>query len=168
MGAKIKKGTITGTNINLAKLGTVPSAASANTAATAGTANALSALESTRLVGASGQPPFFRCSSNISGRPFKFQPVGFYKDHEGIVHLSGTATVGSEEPVIHGLLFTLPPDNGRRAGPWKCSAGSKKTQPFLYLGQTRSSQVEVSGDVLSSSKTGKSVILSGDTFRAES
>jgi len=41
-GIKIKKGTITGTNINLAKLGTVPSAT------TAGIANALGALEPTR------------------------------------------------------------------------------------------------------------------------
>ena len=107
-GIKIKKGTITGTNINLAKLGTVPSATtaatattatSANTATTAGTANALAALEPAHLVGAAGQPPFLDGASNagaVAGG-INFQSVGFYKDHDGIVHLRGVAIVGSEE-----------------------------------------------------------------------
>jgi hypothetical protein len=65
-GIKIKKGTITGTNVNLAKLGTVPSATkatnaghastadTASSATTARTPNALAPMEPTRTVRASG------------------------------------------------------------------------------------------------------------------
>jgi hypothetical protein len=163
-GAKIKKGTITGTNINLAKLGTVPSASNATTANTASTANALSAPEALRLVGASGQPSFLDGSSNLSGEgPIQPQPVGFYKDHEGIVHLEGTAKVG-KEGAIKGLIFALPP--GYRPP-------SKITQIFeigkgevlifgsnvTVLGQ------DVSGDVFTIEEFGH---LSGISFRAQS
>ena len=172
-GIKIKKGTITGTNINLAKLGTVPSAsnaANANTATTAGTANALAPVEPTRLVGASGQPPFLDGSSNLSGGgPFSFQQVGFYKDHEGIVHLIGTATVGSEEPVIHGLLFTLPPGYRPASGTVEVFRGfEENTTIFVFGSNMVVAGKELSGDVVSSSKAGKVAVLSGDTFRAES
>ncbi len=107
-GAKIKKHTITGKNVNLAKLGTVPSATNATTA---GTASALSPGEAIHLVGAPGEPAFEGGSSNasaptVSGLP----PAGFYKDHEGIVHLEGVVKVG--KPATIGSLvpiFTLPP-----------------------------------------------------------
>ena len=123
-GIKIKKRTITGTNIDLAKLGTVPSATTAASANTATTANALAAMEPTRLVGASGQPPFLDGASNLGTEgPFKFQPVGFYKDHEGIVHLSGVAKVGKESNPTAGLLFTRPPGYRPEVGSRKCSAG---------------------------------------------
>ncbi len=112
-GAKIKKGTITGTNINLAKLGTVPSAtnaATASTAVTAGIANDLAPPEANRLVGASGQPPFLDGSSSVPPEPpIAYQPVSFFKDHDGIVHLEGIVKLGKEENPIKGLIFQLPP-----------------------------------------------------------
>jgi hypothetical protein len=66
--AKIKKGAITGTNVDLAKLGTVPSAtmaATADSATSAGTASSLTPSEAFRLVGAAGQPPFLDGSVNL-------------------------------------------------------------------------------------------------------
>src|SRR5690242_708372 len=60
-GAKVKKRTLTGKDINLKKLGTVPSAKSAKTADTATSASIAGALtppEPVRLVGAAGQPQF--------------------------------------------------------------------------------------------------------------
>lgn len=91
---------------------------SANTAATAGTANALAPVEPTRLVGASGQPPFLDGSSSYTSTvPFgKLQPVGFYKDHDGVVHLEGVGVPGKEENPIKGLLFQLPPGDRPASG----------------------------------------------------
>jgi hypothetical protein len=164
-GAKIKKGTITGTQINLAKLGTVPSA---NTAATAGTANALAPMEPTRLVGATGQPPFLDGATNYSGGPFKFGPVGFYKDHDGIVHLTGIAKVGTEGS-IKGLIFTLPPGYRPASGGTEAFLGLKETTVFIFGSSTVLEGHDFSGDVLVVPfKEGEATLLGGITFRAES
>src|SRR4051794_29598861 len=104
---KIKGDAVTGAKVNEGTLGTVPSANTANSATTAGTANALSPLEATHLVGASGQPGFENGSSNFPGEAgVSFNPVGFYKDHEGIVHLQGIAKGGTSTGVAS--VFTLP------------------------------------------------------------
>src|SRR5690349_9878669 len=98
-GAKVKKNTLTGKNINVSTLGTVPSATSATTA------QGLTPLESIHRVGAPGEPPFEKEAQNLG--PFveiPTQSVGFYKDHEGIVHLIGSAKAGTG-----GLIFRLPP-----------------------------------------------------------
>jgi len=96
-GAKVKKGTLTGSDINLNKLGTVPSAS---------VANSLAPMEATHLVGAPGEPGFEGGAFNIPGAPgFGFQPAGFYKDHNGVVHLQGFVVTGAA-PV--GAVFTLP------------------------------------------------------------
>jgi hypothetical protein len=119
-GAKVKKGTITGTNINLAKFRTVPSASNAstaNTATTAATANARAAMKPTRLVGAPGQPPFLDGSVNFPEEGgIKYQPAGFYKDHDGIVHIIGAVIVGKEENPISGLISSYPLETVPRAG----------------------------------------------------
>jgi hypothetical protein len=164
--AKIKKATITGTQINLAKLGTVPSA---NAAATAGTANALAPMEPTRLVGASGQPPFLDGSSNFSeAAPFKLQPVSFYKDHEGVVHLTGTAKVGAETNPVPGLIFTLPPGFRPASGITEIYTGIEKTAIFIFGSNTVIAGHDLSGDVFTEGAEGKPEFLSGITFRAES
>ncbi len=169
--AKIKKGTITGAQISLAKLGTVPSAtaaSTANSATTAGTANALAAMEPTRLVGASGQPSYLDGSSSISsGPPFNFQPVGFYKDHEGIVHLTGTAKVGTEG-TTKGLIFTLPPGFRPAAGMIEVFAGYEGSVADVFGSNVTIGGTNLEGDVLTSQKEGKAAPLSGVTFRAES
>ncbi len=173
-GIKIKKGTITGTNINLAKLGTVPSAttaSTANTATTAGTANALAAMEPTHLVGASGQPGFLDGSSNIplEGSPFKFQPVGFYKDHDGIVHLTGVVKIGKGTTPIPDLIFTLPPGFRPASGVVELVLGHETTSVLIVGSNVSISGQDLSGDVaISGGKAEELAVLSGVTFRAES
>ncbi len=168
-GIKIKKGTITGTNINLAKLGTVPSATSAstaNTATTAATANALAAMEPTHFVGASGQPPFLDGSSSVT-EPTEFgklAPVGFFKDHDGVVHLEGVAKPGTEEHPIKGLIFQLPTGDRPASGVTQLLdiAGVE----LLVFGSNVSLEGKnVEGDVFTSSSL---ALLGGATFRAES
>ncbi len=92
--AKVKKGTLTGTQINASTLGTVPSAQ---------TASALAPTEGWHVVGTPGEPGF---EQGWESRPIAVDPsVAFYKDHDGVVHLRGTAFgfgVGS------GAIFRLP------------------------------------------------------------
>src|SRR6185312_7091366 len=81
--AKIKKATITGKQINLKKLGTVPIAQLANT---------IPPAEPTHFVGAPGEPGFEAGSTNVGILPetsARLNNVGFFKDHEGLVHLEG-------------------------------------------------------------------------------
>jgi hypothetical protein len=122
-GSKIKKNTLTGKQIKESKLGTVPRAGAAVNAqnldnldstaflrsdATAGGALAgkypspsLAAPESTRLVGASGQPTFQNGWINFGGG---FAAAGFYKDPLSRVHLQGVITSGT----AGSTAFTLP------------------------------------------------------------
>jgi hypothetical protein len=97
--AKIKNGAVTGAKINLSTLGTVPSASHAGSADTATTASSLVAPEPIHVIGASGEPGFENGFVAIST-----QGVGFFKDHECIVHLSGAI-----EGMSGKIAFTLPP-----------------------------------------------------------
>jgi hypothetical protein len=76
-------------------LGTVPTA---NKATVASTAESLTAGEPWHDVGAAGEPGF-QNSWQTSGSVFT-PPVGFYKDHEGIVHLTGFANGGSQKEIF--------------------------------------------------------------------
>ncbi len=169
--AKIKKGTITGAQINLAKLGTVPSAtnaASATTATTAGTANALAAMEPTHLIGAPGQPPFLNGSINfpeLAG--IKYQPAGFYKDHDGIVHLQGAADVGSGENPIKGVIFQLPAGDRPASGTLAPFTINETSDVFVLGSNVTTAGKNIEGDVFYTKGTGP-VVLNGITFRAES
>ena len=165
---KIKKGTITGTQVNLAKLGTVPSAQ---------LANSIPPAEATHLVGAPGQPAFESGSFNFgSTEGVTLQPAGFYKDHEGIVHLQGLVKIGASSAL--GKMFTLPagfrPANNTLVfvnvfcAPLaeKCS-DEKSTSPLIIAGSNvHLSGIDLSGGVISEQET--SVSLDGVTFRAES
>jgi hypothetical protein len=97
-GAKVKNQSLTGDDIELSTLGTVPSAA---------VADALPPLEATHLIGAPGEIPFLNGASSVTGGGFAFQPAGFYKDHDGIVHLQGMVRTGSGG--VMGEVFALPP-----------------------------------------------------------
>jgi hypothetical protein len=166
-GAKIKKGTITGTNINLAKLGTVPSATNATNATTAGTASALSAPEAMHIVGQPGQPLFEGGSTNYTFAGITLPPVGFYKDKEGIVHLEGFAQVGKEVAAgTYAPVFTLPPGFRPASGVVQIfSAGGLGAA--LFTGTNASFEGKsFSGTILGSEKS--QVLLSGITFRAQS
>jgi hypothetical protein len=170
---KLKKHTLTRTEIKLSKLGTVPKAKHANTAAiantatsastattasTAGLARAISPPEALHAVGAPGQPPFLTGWKNEG---FGTAGAAFYKDHEGIVHLQGNvAPVAS--PTFPAHVFVLPP--GYRP---------KATQEFAGLitntGPTHViTQIEVQdgGDVVIYDTVNLYASLSGITFRA--
>jgi len=164
-GIKIKKRTITGTQVNLAKLGTVPSAKNANTATTAGTANALSPPEAIHLVGMSGQPAFEGGSVGYGEPGVTFQPVGFYKDKEGIVHLEGVVKVGKEKGSTSLIpIFTLPA-GFRPADSVVQTFSSGSTNGVVIAGSNASYEGHgLSGNLLGSE--GETLVLSGITFRA--
>jgi hypothetical protein len=147
-GAKVKAHTLVGSDINLNKLGTVPSAS---------VANSLAAPEGVHVVGAPGEPGFEEGASNFGTIPpgLNVGPVGFYKDHEGIVHLEGVAKVPGN------FIFTLPPGYRPAAGITQIFEAGV----FIFGSSTSIEGVDVSGKVLS---TEENVILNGITFRAGS
>jgi hypothetical protein len=186
---KVKKHSLTGQDIDLAKLGTVPSASTSATAtnatnavnatnaqnavraATAGTAGGLTPLEPVHFVGTPGEPPFLSGSSNVPPEgDIIIRRVGFYKDHEGIVHLEGAAVVpGGGSPEEYVAVFSLPP--GFR--PATKTALSFRTlegdQNITVLGSNVvAGGTDYSGDVvLVGGGSDNAISLSGITFRAE-
>lgn len=157
-GLKVKDHSLTGKDIDLTELGTVPSATHASSA------DSLSSPEPIHLVGAPGEPSFQEGSANATlppSEPVKLPPVGFYKDHDGIVHLEGFAKVGGAT----NLIFQLPP--GFRPAPGV-------TLSYEQLGK----HVSVFGSGISFAgrdwagavyaEAGAEVSLSGITFRAQS
>jgi hypothetical protein len=166
-GAKVKKHTLTGKNINLKKLGTVPSA---KTATSATTASSLTPPEPLRLVGTGGQPAFLDGTVNFPPEQgVSFRPVGFFKDHEGIVHLEGMAIVGQGENPITGLLFQLPPGYRPAAGTDLVFPNVEDEETISVLGSNLvSNGHNLEGDVYANGGKGTIVSLNGVTFRAES
>jgi len=184
---KVKKHALTGQDIDVAKLGTVPSATNATNAVnavnatnaekatTAGTATALTPLEAVHFVGTPGEPPFGSTSSNVPSSELEggipgvnLRSVGFYKDHEGIVHLEGSAVVGTGTP--YPIIFTLPPG-------FRPASKTVLTFPNLEGEQSISIQgsniakegTDYSGDVLLiGGGSDNFASLNGITFRAES
>jgi hypothetical protein len=165
-GAKVKKHTLTGKNINLNKLGTVPSASSAGSAAVA---SSLTALEAVHVVGAPGQPTFLDGTLNRPGEEgVNFPPAGFYKDHEGIVHLQGFVKVGSGEGPIIGLVFTLPVGFRPGAGLSLVFPNVEENEEVSVLGSNVTvGGKDLSGDIFANAGPGAIVSLNGITFRAE-
>src|SRR6476660_4933647 len=93
--AKVKKGTLTGVQINASTLGTVP---------TAHIAEAVVPPEPWHEIGKPGEPQF---ENGCTGAPTELgnAPTGFYKDHEGVVHLKGEFTCNASGK----QAFQLPP-----------------------------------------------------------
>ena len=155
-GAKVKKDTITGAKVNEASLGTVPSAS---------VANSLSPLEAVHIVGAPGEPGFENGAHNFgSTGPFVLNSVGFYKDHEGIVHLQGIAETGKTSP---SFVFTLPPGFRPAAGKTIITEQVKEAGGFIFGGNINLEGFDLSGKILGL-ETENPVVLDGITFRAES
>ena len=151
--AKVKKNSLTGADIDLKKLGTVPSA---------DIANGLASLEPIHVIGAPGEPGFQNGSTNApNGVPgFPNAPVSFYKDHEGVVHLVGRVAVGNE-----GAIFTLPP------GYRPARNTVEVTNSVVIAGSGVNANVGATiseGDVVTSSSSPEINTLAGITFRAES
>ena len=152
--AKIKNDAVTGAKVNEATLGTVPSATLAST---------LSPLEATHLVGNPGEPGFENGSSNFPGEGgLGFNPVGFYKDHEGIVHLQGIAKAGSTLPII----FTLPPGFRPAAGKLILLEPIDERATIVAGSGVSSGGIDLSGKVLGTPE--EAVVLDGITYKAES
>ena len=151
---KVKNDAVTGAKVNESTLGTVPSAA---------LANSIPQAEPTHFVGAPGEPAFENGSHNIPATgPIPLTPVGFYKDHEGIVHLQGVAEVGTGGTI--DTLFTLPP--GFRPAPGKAAIFDTKVSMIVFGGNTNIEGFDLSGKLLGGE--GEAMVLEGVTFRAES
>ncbi|HEX6782560.1 MAG TPA: hypothetical protein VF125_11090 [Solirubrobacterales bacterium] len=152
--AKIKNDAVTGAKVKEETLGTVPSA---------NLANSIPPAEPTHLVGTAGQPGFENGSSNFPGEGgLGFNPVGFYKDHEGIVHLQGIAKGGTSLPVI----FTLPPGFRPASGKLIVLEQINESTAIIAGSNVSSGGIDLSGKVLGSEE--EAVVLDGITFRAES
>jgi hypothetical protein len=95
--AKLGNGAVTKNKLNVTGV-TVPNAVQARSANSAKT---LAAPEPVHLVGAPGEPGFQHGWANEGS---DFEPAGFYKDQEGIVHLQGAITGGGGF-----AIFQLPP-----------------------------------------------------------
>jgi hypothetical protein len=186
---KVKKHSLTGKNIDLAKLGTVPSATkaanatnaanathadSANTATTAGTAGGLTPLEAVHFVGTPGQPPFVEASNfppdtlSSEAPGLVFRSVGFYKDHEGIVHLEGSADVKSGSP--YQVIFDLPPGFRPAEKTVLTFPNSEGEEVISIQGSnvTKEGHDYSGAVVLSGGGSDNFASLNGITFRAES
>ncbi|HEY1355239.1 MAG TPA: hypothetical protein VGF09_02905 [Solirubrobacterales bacterium] len=158
---KVRRGTLTGTQIDASTLGTVPTATQAKTA---DSANALTAPEDWHVVGAPGEPPFLNSWKRGPGS----RTPAFYKDHEGLVHLRGTALEG--EPFTP--IFLLPPgfrpashDSAVLATVCApCSAGELGV--LLIEGPELTGGVD--GAVVAPEGASLTVSLDGISFRAES
>lgn len=163
-GAKVKNRTLTGKDINLKKLGTVPAASHASTA---DTASALSPPEALHLIGAPGEAPFLNGAKGLpSEEGIAFQKAGYYKDHEGIVHLQGIVLSGKGGGISSTTpIFQLPPGYRPTAGTLLVLA-SGPSELLIGGGGTTIKGVNLEGDVLGQEET--TVLLDGISFRAES
>ncbi len=147
--AKIKNGTLTGTQIDLTKLGTVPSAQLANTIAPA------EGWHTAALENGWANPP-----------EAPFDPTGFYKDQNGIVHLRGFVTGGtSPNPLFH-LPAGYRPATGRViAALALCGGCTGSSVPLFIAGSGVAGQ---DGAVEPVTPAAATIGLDGITFRAES
>jgi hypothetical protein len=157
----VRSGTLTGDDIRESSLATVPAAV---TAGTANLATQLSPPEDLHVIGALGEPDFKLGCGPLGESPSN--PVGFYKDHEGIVHLHGAYSCDTARMVA----FNLPP--GYRPGTRKSTL-----QAIACLGGdnctvSNTTMVEVAGTGFSPDLDGGViaragiVVLDGVSFRA--
>jgi hypothetical protein len=151
-GLKIKNRSVLGKDIRLQSLGKVPSASVADTA------NALAPLEPLHLVGAAGEPGFAEGAGNVGlvAPDTLSQPVGFYKDRGGIVHLEGFGESGKD-----GFVFTLPVGYRPQSGITQIFE-TGESLILVFGSDIAIGGEDVSGKVLSNTAT---AVLSGISFR---
>ena len=182
-GAKVKRGSLDGSDIKLSTLGTVPSAAKADSAttaarattadsaahaATADSASSIPAAGPIHFVGTPGEPPFLSGSKNhplpVPGG--SYQRVGFYKDHEGVVHLEGVVDAGKEGSVP-GLIFILPPGYRPAEGVALPFEPAEKRGVLVAGAGVVLSGQDLSGGVYAAETDAGSIPLGGITFLAQ-
>jgi hypothetical protein len=154
--AKIGKDAVTGAKVNESTLGTVPSAT---------LANSLAPMEATHIVGAPGEPGFEGGSTNFVVPGVQLNPVGFYKDHDGVVHLQGVAVVGKSGSGVVPI-FTLPPGFRPASGHVIALEQSLEDSAIVGGSNTVLEGLDLSGKV--SGIEEELANLDGITFRAES
>ena len=153
--AKIKGDAVTGAKVKESTLGTVPSA---------NLANSLVPPEAVHFVGAPGEPPFENGAHNFgSTGPFSLSNVGFWKDHDGVVHLQGVAETGKSTPAF---VFTLPPGFRPASGKAIVTEQVKEAPAFIFGSNINVEGFDLAGKILGG--TEQAVVLDGITFRAES
>jgi hypothetical protein len=170
--SKIGADAVTGAQVNESTLSTVPSANSAKSADTASSANtanvanSLAPAEAVHFIGAPGQPPFENGSSNFVEGGFHFTSAGFWKDHDGVVHLQGFVKVGKVAGSSITSIFTLPPGFRPEAG--ALAAFEMVQEATIIIGGTNAfaEGLDLSGKVVGSEE--KAAVLEGVTFRAAS
>jgi hypothetical protein len=149
----------------------------ASTADSATTASGLTASENWHLIGAAGEPAFQHGWQNRGGAD---SPAGFYKDHDGIVHLRGEVVDGS----TNNSIFQLPAGYRPASGKGIVVAAACQCQTTVVVGANSgtvmlpSAAVTIEGSgigaldgAVSVSTTvpiGNSLWLDGISFRAES
>jgi hypothetical protein len=182
-GAKVKQGSLEGSDIKLATLGTVPSATKASSAetaarattaesaahaATADSASNIPAAGPIHFVGTPGEPPFLSGSKNhplpVPGG--SYQRVGFYKDHEGVVHLEGVVDAG-KEGLAPGLIFSLPPGYRPAEGVALPFEPAEKRGILVAGAGVVLSGQDLSGGVYAAETEAGSIPLGGITFLAQ-
>jgi hypothetical protein len=151
--SKIKKDAVTGAKVKESTLGPVPSAES------------IPPAEATHLVGTAGQPSFENGSGNFVVEGVHLEPVGFYKDHEGIVHLQGIAKAGTGAGGI-APVFTLPV--GYRPAAGALLLLEQLAGATTVIGGSGATLGPISLDGKVAGEEGKPVDLDGITFRAQS
>lgn len=156
--AKVAPKSLTGAQIDSATLGLVPSAT---------VAHGLTASEAFHLVGATGEPAFQNSWQNRTGTAD--EPLGFYKDHEGIVHLRGRIIGGSPNNGIFQLPAGYRPAAGKYAVfPAACECTGAQTTNVSVQGSgfgPADGTVSMLNGALSA---GNSLWLDGVSFLAES
>jgi hypothetical protein len=155
--AKVKDDAVTGAKVNESTLGTVPSAT---------LASSLTPHEAVHLVGAPGEPGFENGAANITvSGEVPLIPLGFYKDHEGIVHLQGIAKVG-KNPSGVPTVFTLPAGFRPPAGHAAIFEMLNQAPAIIFGGSSNFAGFELSGKVAGNEE--KTIVLEGITYSAES
>ncbi len=154
---KIKNGAVTASKINTTGL-TVPNATHANTADNAGTASNIAAPEGFHIVGQPSGPAFQNGCSDITAAPL--QPVGFFKDKEGIVHLQGAFQC----PASGDIAFTLPAGYLPTGGTVLVEAGSGGSVQLIISGGFTSGSTTFPPGAIATSG-GTSIDTSGVNFR---
>jgi hypothetical protein len=169
-GAKVATNSLTGAQIKESTLGLVPNATHAVSADTATTAQQIAAPEAFHLVGTTGEPAFQHSWQNNPMTTFGY-PAGFYKDREGVVHLTGRISGGTG----NNSIFQLPPGYRPATGKvlaipaaCECAAGQATIIAINGSGFVPSADgaVTMLNGVLQTS--GSSLWLDGISFRADS